>query len=355
MGMHVYYTVIGFFTKAYSYGNEEVLDMSKTGWIILIVCLALVFCIAAGLLLAGRIFNTLLSKGSDTTVDTSATKDYKDLKSDYSTDGVYTVQLKDLKELDIDWISGSVTVALTDEDVVRFVETAQKEIKEKDALRYGVSGDTLRIQACKKGYVGKLPEKDLTVYLPRTLADGMKECEIDTVSAAVTAGSLKLDELEIDTVSGRVKLTNMTLEEAQLDSVSGVISLLDSAIGSLRTDSVSGEVKVSGSVTKVKSSSVSGPFELTLNDCKDIRLSTVSGAMTLDLGITPQGLRIDTTSGKTRLTLPQDAACAIRLEAVSGKLYLNEEAVTGKQLTLGDGGPSFDIDSMSGSVYVYTK
>ena len=333
MGMHVYYTVIGFFTKAYSYGNEEVLDMSKTGWIILIVCLALVFCIAAGLLLAGRIFNTLLSKGSDTTVDTSATKDYKDLKNDYSADGVYTVQLKDLKELDIDWISGSVTVALTDEDVVRFVETAQKEIKEKDALRYGVSGDTLRIQACKKGYVGKLPEKDLTVYLPRTL----------------------LDELEIDTVSGRVKLTNMTLEEAQLDSVSGVISLLDSAIGSLRTDSVSGEVKVSGSVTKVKSSSVSGPFELTLNDCKDIRLSTVSGAMTLDLGITPQELRIDTTSGKTRLTLPQDAACAIRLEAVSGKLYLNEEAVTGKQLTLGDGGPSFDIDSMSGSVYVYTK
>ena len=336
MGMHVYYTVIGFFTKAYSYGNEEVLDMSKTGWIILIVCLALVLCIAAGLLLAGRIFNTLLSKGSDTTVDTSATKDYKDLKNDYSADGVYTVQLKDLKELDIDWISGSVTVALTDEDVVRFVETAQKEIKENDALRYGVSGDTLRIQACKKGYVGKLPEKDLTVYLPRTLADGMKECEIDTVS-------------------GRVKLTNMTLEEAQLDSVSGAISLLDSAIGSLRTDSVSGEVKVSGSVTKVKSSSVSGPFELTLNDCKDIRLSTVSGAMTLDLGITPQELRIDTTSGKTRLTLPRDAACAIRLEAVSGKLYLNEEAVTGKQLTLGDGGPSFDIDSMSGSVYVYTK
>ena len=165
MGIHVYYTVNGFFTKAYSYGNEEVLVMSKTGWIILIVCLALVFCIAAGLLLAGRIFNTLLSKGSDTTVDTSATKDYKDLKNDYSADGVYTVQLKDLKELDIDWISGSVTVALTDEDVVRFVETAQKEIKEKDALRYGVSGDTLRIQACKKGYVGKLPEKDLTVLL----------------------------------------------------------------------------------------------------------------------------------------------------------------------------------------------
>ena len=329
--------------------------MSKTGWIILIVCLVLVLCIAAGLLLAGRIFNALLSKGSDTKVDVSDTKGYKDLKNEFSADGVYTVQLKELKELNIDWISGSVTVELTDEEAVRIVETAEKEIREKDALRYGESNGTLRIQACKKGYVGKLPEKELTVYLPRSLAKGLKECEIDTVSAAVTAGDLKLDELEIDTVSGRVKLTNMVAEEAQVDSVSGAVSLLDSAIGSLRTDSVSGEVKVTGSVKKVKSSSVSGPFELTLDDCRDIRLNTMSGAMTLDLKTAPKDLRIDTTSGKIRLTLSQDASCTIGLDAVSGRLYLNEEAVSGKQITLGDGEAAYDIDSTSGSVYVYTK
>lgn len=329
--------------------------MSKTGWIILIVCLALVLCIAAGVLLAGRIFNALLSKGRDTKVDTSATKDYKDLKNEYAADGVYTVSMKDLKELEIDWVSGSVTVELTDEDAVRFVEVAEKAIQEKDALRYGVNGGTLRIQACKKGYLGNLPEKQLTVYLPRALANDLMEVEIDTVSAAVTAGDLKLDELEINTVSGRVKLTNMDAEEAQVDSVSGPISLLGSRIGSLRTDSVSGEAKVTGKVQKVKSSSVSGAFDFALEDCRDIRLSTMSGAMTLDLNTTPRELKISTTSGKTRLTLPQDAACVISLDATSGKLYLNEEAVTGKKLTLGDGGPSFDIDSLSGSVYVYTK
>ena len=52
MGIHVYYTVNGFFTKAYSYGNEEVLDMSKTGWIILIVCLALVVALIVAVFLA---------------------------------------------------------------------------------------------------------------------------------------------------------------------------------------------------------------------------------------------------------------------------------------------------------------
>ncbi len=329
--------------------------MSKTGWIIMIVCLALVLCIAAGLFLAGRIFNSLVSKGSDTNVDLSATQGYKDLKNDYAADGAYTVSMKELKELNIDWISGSVTVELTDEEAVRFVEKAEKNIQEKDALRFGESNGTLRIQACKKGYVGKLPEKDLTVYLPRSLAKGLKECEIDTVSAAVTAGDLQLDELEIDTVSGRVKLTNMDAEEAQVDSVSGAISLLDCRIDALKTDSVSGSAKVTGSVKKVKSSSVSGAFELTLEDCREIRLSTMSGAVTLDLKTAPKELKIETTSGKTRLTLPQDAACVIDLDAMSGKLYLNDEAVSAKTLTLGDGGPSYDIDSMSGSVYVYTK
>lgn len=326
--------------------------MSKTGWIILIVCLCLLLCIAAGLFLASRIANSFLSNGDDVA---SAAKDYKDLKSEYSENGVYTVEMKDLKELDIDWISGSVTVELTDEDAIRFTEVADKAIPEKDALRYGVSGATLRIQACKKGHVGNLPSKKLTIYLPRSLADDLKEVEIDTVSAAVTAGDLKLDELEIDTVSGRVKLENMDLEEAQFDSVSGSVSLLGSRIGSLRTDSVSGDVKVTGKVEKVKSSSVSGDIDLALEDCRDIRLNTMSGVMTLDLSSTPRDLNIDSTSGKTRLTLPKDASCVIHLDAMSGKLYLNDEAVSSKELTLGGGDASFDIDSMSGSVYVYTK
>ena len=40
---------------------------------------------------------------------------------------------------------------------------------------------------------------------------------------------------------------------------------------------------------------------------------------------------------------------------MSGKLYLNDEAVASKEITLGDGAASYDIDSMSGSVYVVTK
>lgn len=40
---------------------------------------------------------------------------------------------------------------------------------------------------------------------------------------------------------------------------------------------------------------------------------------------------------------------------MSGKLYLNDKAISSKEITLGDGAAFYDIDSMGGSVYVVTK
>ena len=234
--------------------------MSKTGWIILIVCLCLVLCICAGIFLAGRIASSLFTDG-----DVSNTaKKYKDLKNQFSQDGVYIVQMNDLKELNIDWISGSVSIELTDADVIRIQESADRSISEKDALRYGISGGKLRIQACKKNHPGKLPRKDLVVSLPRSLTDALHECKIDTVSASVLAAGLRLDELEVNTVSGNVVLSDVISEGAEIDTVSGPVALLDSKAESLRVDSVSGKIKVSGDMRKVKTSSVSGSIEYDL-------------------------------------------------------------------------------------------
>ena len=329
--------------------------MSKTGWIILGICLCVAFCICAGLILAGRIAGFFLNGQKDTSVSSSTTKDYKDLNNDFSADGLYSLQMKELKKLNIDWISGSVTIELTDEDRIRIREISDSGIKEKDALRYGVNGGTLRIQACKKGYVGKLPIKKLIVSLPRSLAADLKECEIDTVSASVMTGNLDLDELEIDTISGQVNLSDTVAEEAQVETVSGTVSLVDCAFASLRLESVSGAAKIIGTAKKVKASSVSGELDFSLKSCKEIKVNTISGSIILDLSDAPKELKIDTTSGSMQLTLPKDASCVIDLDAMSGKLYLNEEAIASKKVTLGDGAAEYSIDSMSGSVHVFTK
>ena len=329
--------------------------MSKTGWIILIVCLCLVFCLFTGLFLAKRIAAVLFPDQNGSRVEISDTKDYKDLKNAFSADGVYTVQMKDLKELSIDWISGSVTIEITDGDVVRIQEVSDRAIQEKNALRYGVSGGKLRIQACKRGYVGKLPEKELTVSLPRALADTLKDCEIDTVSAAISAEGLRLDELDIDTVSGRVTLQDMAADEAEFDTVSGDVTLRGCAFSTLRLDSVSGLASVTGAARKVKTSSVSGSIQLYLDDSTEIRVNTLSGHVVLSLSKVPKEVQVDTSSGHIDIDLPQDASCSIQLDSMSGKLLLNMQEIPSKQITLGQGTAEFDIDSMSGDVWVSTK
>ena len=324
--------------------------MSKTGWIILIVCLCLALCICAGLFLAGRIVSSFT--GSQTQVDTNS---YKNLKNPYSSDGTYVVEMDNLKELTVDWISGSVKIELTDENVIRIRETADTAISEKDALRYGVSGSKLRIQACKKNHRGKLPKKDLVVSLPRSLADALHVCKFDTVSASVSAAGLRLDELEVNTVSGKVALSAMIVDEIGIDSVSGSVALLDSQAESLRIDSVSGKINVAGDMKKVKTSSVSGSMAYDLDSCRDIRANTVSGMVLLALRETPHELKIDTTSGEVNIVLPTDASCTINLDTMSGKLYLNDTAIADKRLTLGEGSAEFDINSMSGNVCIRTK
>lgn len=329
--------------------------MGKTGWIVLIVCLSIVLCICAGVFLAGRIFSNLSFVRGEDKADSSTIQGYKDLNNPYSQDGTYSVKMDALQKLEIDWIGGSVIIELTDSDILRFEESANVTIREKDALRYGVTGGKLRIQACKKNHTGSLPQKKLKVFLPRSLAEGMRECKLDTVSASITADGLALEELEVNTVSGKVTLSNTMALEAQVDTVSGQVVLPDCSFDSLRFDSVSGPIRVSGSVQKLKASSVSGDMELTLLACRDIRTNTMSGAVTMTLTETPRELNVDITSGDTRIALPTDASCTISLDTMSGKLYLNNESVGAKQITLGDGSVSFEIDSMSGSVYIYTK
>ncbi len=324
--------------------------MNKTGWIVLIVCLGLLACIAFGVLL-GRSMTFDLSVDQDA-VDT---KSYKDLKNPYAADGVYSVKAEGLKELNVDWISGSVIVDLMDTNVILIQETSDKTISEKDALRYGVSGSKLRIQACKKNHRGKLPKKYLVVSLPHSLADALHVCKFDTVSASVSAAGLRLDKLEVNTVSGTVMLSDMIVDEVGIDSVSGSVALLDSQAESLRIDSVSGKINVAGDMKKVKTSSVSGSMAYDLDSCRDIRANTVSGMVLLALRETPHELKIDTTSGEVNIALPTDASCTINLDTMSGKLYLNDTAIGDKRLTLGEGSAEFDINSMSGNVCIRTK
>ena len=59
---------------------------------------------------------------------------YQELDGAYETDNGYFVPVQDIQNIDLKWISGSVTVTVTDDDEAAFFETSGDTITEKTAL-----------------------------------------------------------------------------------------------------------------------------------------------------------------------------------------------------------------------------
>lgn len=227
-----------------------------------------------------------------------------------------SVPASNLHSVEINWVDGSVNVTVTDGDSVVFRESSGLE--ESEQLRYRVAGDRLIIQYCKPqwsfGFFDS-PKKDLTVEIPRSLAEQLLELQIDTVSAPVTAQDLTAQSCEVDGVSGNITFTNCSFSELDVDTVSGSLQL-------------SGEAH-------------------------RVNFDGVSGGMTLDLLVAPQKISTDTISGSICLNLPQDAAFSVELDSVSGKLD-NEFPSTqrGDLYYCGQGGGAYQFDTVSGDVII---
>ena len=207
--------------------------------------------------------------------------------------GSGSVSAAGLRSLEVNWVDGSVHLEVTDGDSVVFREP--DGLDEEDQLRFQVVGDRLIIQYSKPrwgfGFHASQPDKHLTVEIPRTLAGQLVELQVDTVSAPAK----------------KIKLT---------------------------ADTVSGGLQLSGQANSVE-------------------FDGVSGGMDLALLQVPRKVSTDTISGNIHLTLPQDAAFSVELDSASGKLD-NEfsSTKTGDIYYCGQGGGTFQFDSVSGDVVI---
>ncbi len=170
-----------------------------------------------------------------------------------------------IREVDIDWVSGSVTVSYHDGDHVVISETSSGKLDEDSSLYYRVTGDTLEIEYAKSGVFTNFNfSKDLTVLLPRD--EQLRELSFETVSADIAVEDVYVSECEVECVSGQVELNLLgTLEEVSIDTVSGNVSLMaHDGLRGLDVNSVSGNVEVflhSDASFAVEFDSVSGDLD----------------------------------------------------------------------------------------------
>ena len=238
-------------------------------------------------------------------------------------DGSYTggeirVPAEDITALSIDWVAGDVKIMVTDGEEIVVTEHADRGIPAEYALLLEAD-NTLRIRYSNDVWGIDMPEKDLTVLLPRTVAENLTAVDLSGVSADFAVGKLTVrDAFSFDTTSGKLEMQSMNAPQAKAT-----------------VSSVSGKVELDGSFREVKAGSTSGEIDLMLRNA-------------------PAAVEVSTVSGEVDVELPAGTGFTLDYSTVSGELECDfplTKSVDGKYVC-GDGACRMEVGTTSGSLSV---
>ena len=238
-------------------------------------------------------------------------------------DGSYTggeirVPAEDITALSIDWVAGDVKIMVTDGEEIVVTEHADRGIPAEYALLLEAD-NTLRIRYSNDVWGIDMPEKDLTVLLPRTVAENLTAVDLSGVSANFAVGKLTVrDAFSFDTTSGKLEMQSMNAPQAKAT-----------------VSSVSGNVELDGSFREVKAGSTSGEIDLMLRNA-------------------PAAVEVSTVSGEVDVELPAGTGFTLDYSTVSGELECDfplTKSVDGKYVC-GDGACRIEVGTTSGSLSV---
>ena len=238
-------------------------------------------------------------------------------------DGSYTggeirVPAESITALSIDWVAGDVKIMVTDGEEIVVTEHADRGIPAEYALLLEAD-NTLRIRYSNDVWGIDMPEKDLTVLLPRTVAENLTAVDLSGVSADFAVDKLTVREsFSFDTTSGKLKTEVLTATGAKAD-----------------VNSVSGDIELDGSFREVKAGSTSGEIDLMLRNA-------------------PAAVEVSTVSGEVDVELPAGTGFTLDYSTVSGELECDfplTKSVDGK-FVCGDGACRIEVGTTSGSLSV---
>lgn len=234
-----------------------------------------------------------------------------------STDSLnYGTSAGDIREIEIDWVSGEIQIIPTEIDHIKVSEVAAHANTE--AMLCRKDGDTLKVSFCKDEFVSLkvLGTKNLTIQVPKDWA--CRKLEIDAASPKISVQGLTADEVDLDTAGGESRFDSCTL-------------------GELDADTASGNLYLTGTLENLEYDSASGSVEAELDNV-------------------PSEITMDTASGSLSLKLPTHAGFALALDSLSGKLHSDfPTTLDGGRYLCGDGACKIEMNSLSGGVTVNQK
>lgn len=222
-----------------------------------------------------------------------------------------------IENIEINWMSGNVTVLTHSTNTVSISEKSVKELTENTKLHYWLENTTLHIKflACGKWDLSEY-KKDLTILVPEDLV---------------------ISNLKVSTLSANVKLNDCAVTElVEVNTLSGNIN-----------------AKFSAALNKFEGESTSGAFTVSAPSVSRFEVEVVSGAVNLSVQKEPAWLDIDTTSGDISLIVPDSASFTLDYDTTSGDISSElSYRKSAKKYIFGDGKGEYKISTVSGDARI---
>lgn len=266
--------------------------------------------------------------------------------------------------LSIHWSAGMVDVKVGSGNLIKITEQVnQNGLPEEKRLQLSSSDGVLRIDWGKKrlrffdfSFFDR-HRKDLTVELPRSVANALSELSCSSVSGDVLIGGCTAEETSVNSTSGDLKLSSLQGTDLAVNTTSGAISLSEIEMtGGLSANTVSGEMtlsKVGAETVHMETVSGSARYE---GSAGEFHGSSVSAEVTASLSNCPESLSMNAVSGELVLAIPENKGFYADYSSVSGS-FDSEFPVTGGaaksgKALYGDGTSDFSFSTTSGNIRI---
>ena len=277
-----------------------------------------------------------------------------------------------VRNLDVDWIDGQVTIAYHSEPTVLISEASKKNISADMELRWWLDGDTLRVRYAKSGTV-RLNwnlEKELTLTLPEGIE--LQDVGLNATSGGLNIPAMKAENLKLHVTSGDIRAAasassiesrmtsgNMklsitgTAHEIAASATSGDIRIEVEDADKLNASVTSGLVQVkAGKVGEFIAGATSGNLDIDIAEGGNVKLEGTSAGVNVKLGKL-SSLEIGVTSGNIMAFLPETPGFRAGVSTTSGRFdYGINLTKQGSEYICGDGSGTVNIHSTSGVVRI---
>ncbi len=240
-----------------------------------------------------------------------------------------------IESIDLDYLSGDVTLTESDSDKFTILETSKKELSDVQRVHTWVDGGTLYVK-----YAASAKRIDMN-FLGKKLVIGVpKGVSLSNLDMHISSGDVdalcSADNVKVHASSGDIKL-----------DINGDCSSID-------THASSGDVDLKvGCVDKVNVSVSSGKISINGENIKDLNSKTSSGSSNYTLAKVPEVSSLRASSGDITISLPKDADLSADLDVSSGKVsYDLAFAKNGDNYVAGSGANQMKVHTSSGDIRV---